>query len=249
MRRTSKIWLSIVIALVSLGALAYAFRDPLATALIAFVLEHGSSVRCNHPHVALSAKLDVATLSPLDCVVSTGPLLEAAADGDVRVELKHFKAERVSTAKATLNQRERDVSHVHNDVLGDLAKLQGFGDRLVKSMLDASESYAPDSPEIFIDELIALRGGKKESVMHGFHKSIDGVWNRTQTARIGGSDSDLITVRDLDMHVTPSRGTLTVKIYFGKPQSGHAPDMRVKLEGRQLDQAKPNFKMTLDTGS
>jgi hypothetical protein len=248
MRRPYKILAGVVIAMIVVSALAYAFRDALATAVVAFAADRQTKVRCNHPHVAISANLATVTLSPLECVMSSGPIQKATTDSDVVVELKSFKADTVRVAKATLNQRERSLDNVECNVMGELAKLQGAGDPLMKGMLDASELYATDGPQVHVDRLTMQRAGKTQSIMYGFRKSIDGQWARTQTFRVGSTGIELVTVTDLDMHVMHSRGRLVANIYLGAPQPGHTPDVRLKMEGRKLNQAKPHFDMELAFG-
>jgi hypothetical protein len=248
MRRAYKILASVVFAMMVASALAYAFRDALATAMVAFVADRQTKARCNHPRVAISANLETVTFSPLDCVVSSGPIQRATTDSEVVVELKSFKAETVRVAKATLNQRERSLANVECNVMGELVKLQGAGDQLMKGMLDASELYAAEGPQVHVDRLTMQRAGKTESIMVGFRKSTDDQWDRTQTSRVGGNGIDLVTVTDLDMHVTPSRGRLVANIHLGKAQPGDAPDIRLKMEGRKLNHAKPHFDMELVLG-
>jgi hypothetical protein len=248
MRRIYTILVGVIIAVIMASALAYAFRDPLATAVVAFAADRQTKVRCNHPHVSISASLETVTLSPLDCIVNSGPIQRATTESEIVVELKSFKAETVRVARATLNQRERSLAKVECNLMGELAKLQGAGDQLMKGMLDASELYATDGPEVHVDRLTMQRAGKAESIMVGFRKSTDGQWDRTQTARVAGAGIDLITLTDVDMHVMPSRGRLVANIHLGKPEPGHAPDMRLRTAGRKLNQAKPQFDMELAFG-
>jgi hypothetical protein len=115
---------------------------------------------------------------------------------------------------------------------------------LVKTILDNSETYATDAPQVFVDELTMLRAGKKESTLYQFHKILDGEWVRIQAARVG-PESALVTVTDFDMHVMPSHGKLTINGYVGKPQRGEKPDLRLRLDGARLNTKRPHFDLKL----
>jgi hypothetical protein len=246
--KLSKTVLALAVAGLLGLSVAYAFRDALATRLVAFAVERQHQLKCTHPDVAVANTLQRVTLSPLQCTVDSGPVRELIVDGPTTIELDGLRVARVSTQRASLDQRERDVSNLECDLAGDLAKLAGFRDPFVKGMLDSSEMYAAKLPLLLVDELTAKRAGKLESVMHGYRQSSDDLWDRTQAQRLTGFGTNLVAVTDFEMRVTPQLGSVRMNIYWGKPRRGESPDMVLKLDGRRLQSKKPRCSVKLSLG-
>jgi hypothetical protein len=247
MRRTVvKILVGVLAASVVLSVVVYAFRNSIATRLAGFTLERRSEPHCTHPQISIARTLDRVSIGDIECTKTDGPLRYFRSQGEIVLELESFKLQRVTVEKATVDLRDRDVSRAETNTLGDLASLTGFADMLLKGMVDASELYASDSPPVQIAQLTMKRAGKKEADLYDFRKQPDGEWDvshaaRVETPGIGG----VANIRDLDLRVTPSRGTMNIGVFFSKPQRGEEPDMAVHVEGKKLDQNKPQFSMKL----
>jgi hypothetical protein len=242
--RPLTIMLVLAAAFLLLGLVGYLARDPIATAATGFVVDRQEKLSCTHPDVHVAPTLDQVVLSPVDCKVRQNPITEFSSQSPMIVDLRGMKPHQVRVAKATIDQRERDISGVESNVLGELADMTGSTDSMVKAMLDASESYSRDDMWLVIDELTAKRGGKKESVMHRFRTNLDGEWNRTRSDLID-SGSDVMSVGDLDMRVTRSRGHVTVSMFLGKREPGDEPDFRLEMIGERLDSPKPKIRLRL----
>jgi hypothetical protein len=227
-----------------LGLLAYGFRDPIATKVAGFVLDRRPGMRCTHPEIRVDRSLELAIVAPIDCSIADGPITRFVAQSDMEVELDGFSAKRVRIERAMMDQRERDVSNVESNTLGDLADLVGFRDSLVKGMLDAGEMYAGKGPVIQMDTVISKRAGKTEAVMHGFRITHENGWDRQFAARME-SGPDIAAIRNFDLRVTPKRGQLSLDLFLGKPEPGEKPDIELQVEGRQLDEKKPHFKLSM----
>jgi len=224
-----------------LGVFAYACRNSLATALLSRALSVG--VSCNAPEVQINASLTQARVSPLRCQVSEGPV-KAFETGETRLRLLRLRVREAQLEYASVDYRERDVSKVRSSASGDLLYVLGLRRGLVRSMLDASEMYSLDAPQVTVNKLTAQREGQVELVMHGFKKTMDGSWNRSQAERVECPSDPRLAVRDLDMRVMPRRGSVSAALFIGAQAVG-ARALELKLEGRQLDSARPRFNMAL----
>jgi hypothetical protein len=162
----------------------------------------------------------------------------------VFVDVVGFELTRIEVKQATLDQRDRDTSHVKSDTLGDLANVVGVRDGLVKGMLDASESFSPGGPVLHADTLIAKRNGKVESVMKDFRRTFEDGWERQHAARLEGGGG-VVAMRDFDMRVTKQRGKLSLAVHLGKPERGENPDMKLKMEATGLDEETPRVSLSL----
>lgn len=233
-------------ALVVLTFAAYLLRDPLATHITAYVLDHSDESKCTHPKIRLSSSLQRVTLSPFECQMrKPGPLKSFKTESEVVLQLSGTEITYIYIPRATMDQRDRKTVHVESNVLGDLANLVGVTDGLMKGMLDASESFAPGGPIWEADTLIGTRNGKLESIMKGYRRTYEDGYERQHAARMEGSGKQLIAMRDFDMRVNKTRGTLKLALYFGTPKKGERPDMELKMEARGLDQKKPYVEMSL----
>ena len=226
-----------------LGAFAYACRDSLATALLSRALSGGLS--CSSPEVRISASLTQARVSPLRCQVSDGPV-KAFETGEARLRLLRLRIREAHLEYASVDYRERDVSKVRSSASGDSLNVLDLRQRLVRSMLDASEMYSLDAPLVTVNKLTAEREGHVELVMHGFKKTMEGSWNRSQAERVECPSDPRLAVRDLDMRVMPRRGSVSAALFIGAQVLGvHARALELRLEGRQLDSNRPRFSMAL----
>jgi hypothetical protein len=208
------------------------------------VLDHSNTLHCSRPIVTLSAKFDSAIVSPIRCRIRTGPITEFASEDAMIVEMSGVRPRSVRVARASIDQRERDLSHVEMNALQAIANYTGMTHELVCSMLDGSETYSTSNPALTVGALTARRGGKNKSIMRNFRKSLDGRWNRTQADEIDSGPSP-VTVGDLDMRVTEKSGVGVVSIYFGKRSRGAKPDIRLELTGERLDTDKPHVRLRL----
>jgi hypothetical protein len=243
--RIGKIALIAVAALMLLAAAGYMFRDPLATRGAAFMLDRSGDTRCTHPTVHISSSLQRITLSPFQCeMFKPGPLKSFSADSDVVLRLEGLQLTQIFVAQATMDQRDRDTSHVQSDTLGDVANVMGVRDGLVKGLLDASESFSPGGPEMRADTVIAKREGKVESVMKGFRRTFEDGWECQHAARLEGG-AGVVAMRDFDMRVNKTHGKLSLDLHFGKPERGEDPDIQLKMEATGLDQKAPHVSMSL----
>jgi hypothetical protein len=235
---------AVVAFVVVLCVVAYFFRDALATRVAAHVLDGRPGLRCTHPDVRISRALDSVTLTPIKCSLSEGPITKFSAESNTVVLLDGLHLRSVNIPRATIDQRDRDMTNVESNALGDLAQVIGMRDSLCKGLLDASEMYSDSDMLLQVGVMTQKRKGKTESVMHGFRRTFEKGWDRQFAERVESSP-ELASVRNFDMRVTPSRGELTADIYLGKPKHGEKPDAELKIDGRELDQKKPRFKLSL----
>jgi len=240
-------FLLIVFAGVSLLAvLIYLLRDPIATRVAAFVLDRDKESECTHPEIRISNAIDRITLSPFECqMYKPGPLKAFKAESDVVLRLDGLEITHVYVARATTEQHDRKTSHVESNTLGDIADLAGVRDGLVKGMLDASESFSPGGPVLEADTLIGKRAGKVQSVMKGFRRTFEDGWEHRHADRMEGGGPGIVAIRDFDMRVNKSHAKLSLAMHLGKPEKGEAPDMQLKITGRDLDQKTPYVSMSL----
>lgn len=244
-RRLGKIALFAVAGLLLLLAVVFVFRDSVATRTAAFMLDRSGDMRCTHPHVHISSTLQQITLSPFECeLFKPGPLKSFQAESDVILRLDGFELTEIEVARATMDQRDRDTSHVKSDTLGDVANVVGVRDGLVKGMLDASESFSPGGPIMRAKTLTAKREGKVESVMKDFRRSFEDGFERQHAARLEGGGG-VVAMRDFDMRVNKQRGKLSLALHLGKPERGEDADVKLKMEASGLDQESPYVSMSL----
>jgi hypothetical protein len=225
----------------------YVFRDPIAKAMFAGFTSLAPGMDCSHPDIHVDRSLTRMELESLECTLVRGVVHTISTASPTVIELHGLQPPVVWMAQATIDKRERDVSNVETNTLGDLGKLVGMTDPQVKAMLDEADSYSLHQPEIRIERLTALRGGKRENVMIRFRHWVDGEAMRTHAARveIGGAPVDL---RDLDMSVTPAHGELAIAVFLGKAERGERADTTLKIVGRGLGKQKPSFDLSLHSG-
>jgi hypothetical protein len=240
--RMRTIFLAIGAFALLVALLGYLARNAIATKLAAVVLDRKTNIRCSHPDLNLSAALDTLIVSPFSCRIESGPITEFTTEAALIADLSWLRPRSMHVARAGLDQRERDLKNVHMNALQAIAEFTGMTDELVKSMLDGSELYSSDNPALQVDALNVKRGGKHKSIMRNFRKTLDGSWNRTQTDVIDSGASP-VSVGDLDMRVTPSRGIGLVSIYFGKRTPGSKADIRLELTGERLDTTAPQVQL------
>jgi hypothetical protein len=229
----------LLLAAMLLGALAYACRNSLGTTLFARALGARRGLLCNQPEVVISASLTRVRVGPLRCQVSEGPV-KAFETGEAQLRLLRLRIREAHLDSATVDYHDRDVSRVRSSAGSDAADVLALRPLLVKSMLDASEMYSLDAPEISVNKLTARREGHVQLVMYGFRKTMDGVWNRSQAERVECPTDARATLRDLDMRVLPRSGTLSAALH-----AGATSERVLKLEGRQLDGLRPRFSTPL----
>jgi hypothetical protein len=240
MSRLLKIVLLAAAASVILNAVAYVFRDALATRVFAFVVDGLDSVQCDHAAVRVSRDLHEIRIAPLDCTIEEKPMHRLRTLDDAVITLDSVGIEDVRIRRVIVDYKERDISQVRSNTLGELAAFAGLSDKLVKSLLDASESFSTSAPPIKADVLTLNRGGEKAATMHDFVKSNDGVWERTYAARL---ESGPVELHAFDMRVTASSGRLAANLYVGKGEPGEKPDVPLLLEGAELDTKAPRVTL------
>jgi hypothetical protein len=243
-RTVGKVLILTFVSLLALSLALYVFRDPIASELAALALERKPGMRCTPPELQIDASLDRVTVSPIECSMAKGPISAFSTLSDLEVQLDGLKASRARVARAIVDQRDREVTEVESNTLGDLAKLAGMRDMLVKGMLDASEGFSPGGPVMQCGTLTMKRDGKLEAVMRDFQRTYEHGWERTRAAVVEGGP-EFASIRDLDMSVTRSRGKLKMDVFLGKPERGESPDVRLKVEGDRLNQSEPHFDMSL----
>jgi hypothetical protein len=244
--RSFRIILGILGVFAALVVLSYAFRDALASNLAAAAIDRSSKLHCTKPKIAIATSLDRVELGEIECTMNEGPIRYAHVEGESVVELKFFKPLNVHIENVTIDMRDRDVSHVKADTVGELAKITGLMDILFKGMLDFGQLYSPNAPPVEIDELTMRRAGKQEALLHGFRKTSDGEWDRCQSANVKAPGiATLVTLQGLDMWVKPEQGRMSLNLFLTKPARGAEPDMEIGVLGRQLGGAHPKFSIKL----
>lgn len=241
-------WIQITVGvLVLLLAVGHLLRDVLATQVAALVMERSSpELHCTPPKVAISATLSTITFDEVECTIAEGPVRYAHVEGTSEIAVNLFEPSQLHIPKITVDMRDRDISNVKPDTISELAAVTGLMDMLYKGMIDFSEMYSPDAPPVFIDELTMLRAGKREARLQGFRKTGDGEWDRCQATDIQATGiAKLVSLRDLDLRVTPARGLINLSIYTSKPDTGEKPDMSVGIQAKALDSQRPRFSIEL----
>lgn len=243
-RRLSAVLLSLLL----MAGTTYVLRDTIATAMFASFSAVAPGISCSRPKIDVDGSFTRIELEPFECSLERGPLQRLRAESSTRIELHGLRAPLIAIAQARIDWRERDVSYVETNTLGDIGQLVGATDPLFKAILDAAELYDAHAPELKIEKLSAFRAGKRENVQFGFRQQLDGEWSRTRARRVEAASGPL-ELRDLDMRVTPSRCQLAVSIYLGKAERGEQPDAKLTVSGRGLDRPKPKFEVALESGS
>ena len=230
-----------------LGAFAFACRNSLATALFARALSRQDGLSCTQPSVRISASLTQISVSPLRCRVAEGPV-KGFETGEARLRVLGLRIRKAHLDFATVDYHDRDVSGARSSVRDSVSAgapgVLTLRQLLMKTMLDGSEMYSLDSPEVSVNKLTAKRAGRVQLVMYGFRKTVDGAWNRSQAERVECPADPRLAVRDLDMRVLPRTGTVSAALLLG-PQMQGSPPRELKLEGRQLDGLRPRFSLVL----
>ncbi|HKP61335.1 MAG TPA: hypothetical protein VJV78_31620 [Polyangiales bacterium] len=233
-----------LLSLLLMAGTTYVLRDTIATAMFASFAAVAPGITCSRPKIDVDRSFTRIELEPFECTIERGPLQRLRADSATRIELHGLRTPRISIAQARIDWRERDVSHVETNMLGDIGQTFGATDPLFKAILDAAELYDAHAPELEIEKLSAFRAGKRENVQYGFRQQLDGEWSRTRARRVEAAAGP-VELRDLDMRVMPSRCQLAVSIYLGTAERGEQPDAKLTVSGRGLDQPKPKFELVL----
>lgn len=225
----------------SLGlcALGYVCRDRVGALVFSRALSQRRGLICSQPEVTVAASLNSVRLSPLHCQVSEGPV-RAFETGVTHLRLRRLHVRSAELESATIDYRERDVSHVRpsQQPAGRPVADSRLRQKLLSAMLDASEMYSVDAPSISVKTLTAMRAGRVQFVMHAFRKSLDGTWNRSQAERVECPADAGVELRGLDMRVVPGWGKLSGILTTGTPDG--APRATLWLEGRRLDGMRPS---------
>jgi hypothetical protein len=243
-RAFAKVSLAVCAVLVLLAAALYVFRDAVATQAADVILDQREGLRCTRPKIHVAASLALATVSPIECTIQKGPLQGFSAPEGLEITLNGFKPKLVHAKHLVMDQRQRDVSHVEKKSAGKIPGFSQMSNQFVKGMLDASEQFSTGGPMVRADTMVVKRAGKTESVMRDFTRSSEFGWDRQTASRLEGIP-DVVSIRNFDMKVTPKKGELTLAIYLGKPDPGEKPDAQLKVDGRDLNQAKPQFDIRL----
>lgn len=233
-----------VVVLLCLGACVYVARDYVATRLATLAIERKPDMRCTALRVHLPAALDMVVVSPVTCHFEALPIREFSSSDSAVVTLRGAKPESVHVARASLTQRDRDLSRVDMNAPAELATITGATDELVKNMLDACVMYQADMPDVTIDELTPRRADKPQPHLYGFRKGMDGTQNRTRASRIGPVDG-IVTLADLDMANTAEQAQARVDIYWGKREPGDKPAMRLSLRAAHANTDHPQVTLSV----
>lgn len=230
-------WL-LILAL-GLSAAGYVCRDRVGAYVFARALSQRRGLTCTQPEVSVAASLNAVRLSPLQCQVSEGPV-RAFETGVTHLRLRRLRVRAAELESATVDYRDRDVSHVRASQLeaGRPIADTRLRQQLLAAMLDASEMYAIDAPNISVKTLTATRAGRVQFVMHTFRKSLDRTWNRSQAERVECPADAGVELHDLDMRVVPGWGKLSAIVLTGTPDSARRASLW--LEGRRLDGMRPS---------
>jgi hypothetical protein len=236
MRRRRTIWIAAGLALGASWTAAYVFRDEVATHALALAVDNIKTLQCNHASVHITPSLRRIHVTPLDCTIEGKPMKHLSTHSDAVVTMGLVGIDDVHIERATVDYKERDLSNVTSNTLGDIAAFTGVSDKLVKSLLDASENHSTSAPPIRIDTLTIQRAGETSAVMHDFSKTPDGIWERTSAAKV---TSGPIEINDFDMRATPSQGRLTGEVHLGKA----VPDVALEIKGAKLDTQQPSVTL------
>ncbi len=242
-RNVGKVLLGAIGAVLVVALAAYFLRDAIAKELVARLLAEPGA-RCTRPDVHIDRWLRSAIVAPLRCSVAQGPIAAWSTQSPLHADLEGWSVRRIRVARATFDQRERELSEVESNTLGDIADLFGFRDELLKGMLDASEAFMADGPVMHCDRLVMKRAGKVESVLRDYHRTFEHGWERTRATRLEGG-SKIVQIRDYDMRVTPRRALLRFDVHLGRPERDDRPAMQIRIEGRGLNGKRPYFRMSL----
>jgi hypothetical protein len=244
-KRSTPIWLGLIVSFAVLGGLGYVFRNSLATRVFALAVDQSDDVSCSHAAIQIAKSLDAVEIAPVDCSFSSGPLASAETFATTRIAFKGFGVGQIHVTRAAMNFHKRDVSDIPSNTLEDMANITGMRDQLMKAVLDASEMYSPNVPPVSIDHLTVLREHKRESVIHDFVMTQDGVWNRSRGAKVDVGIEGLAALRNFDRRVTDTRGKLTLDLYLGDADPGEKPDTQLQLDGRNLNRPNRRFELSL----
>jgi hypothetical protein len=223
-----RVLLIIAAAFALLVSAVYLLRDPIATAAFGAATDT-DKVRCSHAEVKVARMLDMIEIAPLECELTGSPLVTVRTHTPTRIWLQGSGVKRVEVSRMTMGYRQRDVSHVE---FNELASVTGLPEKLMRGLLDASELYSSKTPDVRIEQLTVLRGGKKENVMHGYTLRLDGKWNRGHAERVETGIEGVVEVREFDMRVTPARGKLSMGIHLG--EAGRQARVGVAAGGPRL---------------
>jgi hypothetical protein len=238
-RRIQHVASSILVGVIVLAALAYIARDSVSSFMFGLALDQRRGFHCSHPTLRVTRDFQRISVAAFACELGTSPVARFDT-GPATIVLRGIHAERVEVEAATLDYRPRDTSHVQMNTLGDLTQVAGISTNFVKSMLDASEMYSLNAPIVVVNELSAKRAGKLESRMHGLRRSTRELWDRTQIQRLDPAGQALVSVRNLDMEVTPSRGHMSASIRIGGE-----PGVELHLRGEALNTPRPRMQLSL----
>jgi hypothetical protein len=231
-----------LLLLLALGmlALGYVCRDRVGSALFARALNQRRGLSCSTPEIAVSASLNYVRLSPLSCRVVEGPV-RSFETGITHMRLLRLRVRSAELESASVEYRARDLSSIKasQSELPEQALPAGLlRQALIAAMLDASEMYSADAPNISVKTLTASRSGHVQFVMHEFQKSLAGSWNRSQAAWVECPFDASVVLRELDMRVVPGWGTLSATL-SGGTQRVSSKSVALRLEGRRLDGVRP----------
>jgi hypothetical protein len=240
-----RVWLGVVVTFGALVGLGYGLRSEIATRAFAFIIDQREGIRCSHPRLEVAKSLDAVVLAPIECSFNAGPLASAQTFAPAKITLARFAVERIHVARAAMNFRKRDVSDIPSNTLEDIANLTGMRDQLIKAVMDASEMYSQDAPPVSVDRLTILRERERESVIHDFVMTKDGMWSRSRGSKVEVGIEGLAALRNFDRRVTATRGKLRLDIYLGDGEPGEKPDVELWLDGTHLDGRNPRFQLSL----
>ncbi|HTU62610.1 MAG TPA: hypothetical protein VMF89_29315, partial [Polyangiales bacterium] len=141
-----------------LSAFGYANRDRVGAFVFARALSQRRGLTCSQPEVSVAASLNTVRLSPLHCQVNEGPV-RAFETGVTHLRLLRLHVRSAELESATVDYRDRDVSHVRATPLepGRAAADRRLRQNLLAVILDASEMYSRDAPRISVKVLTATR--------------------------------------------------------------------------------------------
>lgn len=221
-------------------ALGYVCRDRVGSVVFEYAVNQRRGLRCTTPEVAVSASLNDVRLSPLSCSVVEGPV-RSFETGVTHLRLLRLRVRSAELESASVEYRARDVSHIkasQSELPEQALPAGALRQALIAAMLDASEMYSVDAPNISVKTLTATRGGHVQFVMHAFKKSLDGLWNRSQADWVECPFEAGFVLRELDMRVMSGWGKLSATMgHAGQPAS--PKNLALRLEGRRLDGLRP----------
>jgi hypothetical protein len=244
------LWLAAVLFVLAVPAAGYVLRDTLATAYFQQRLDASPAVSCEPLQVTMSADLGHATLAPMTCRITEGPIaeLELREPATLAVGLKGIEA--ATAPSVRLDSRPRSTEHVELDVTGELLAVVNGHQGIIKGVLDARDRYSAETPRVDIGELIQQRGGETEVTLHQVEIYVHDDWAVTRAERGILAKTDVAELHALDLWVKPDAARVDYGVRVTGPLGNiySGDEVTFRLVGEGLDTQEPRFNFDVELG-